>query len=160
LGCRNEGGKAGQRQNGEVVRQEEAKVEEQLHVAQALAVRYEDLQIALWPRLDKVVCSGGWWAGGEQDLLVCCVRFVGVDRQGLSLLVVDLPAVLTITRPSPPTITAINVNKCKDNTNEKRQTKNEEQRAKNETHMSLLTVCEWLYMSAQGTMPYEPNPTM
>jgi len=26
--------------------------------------------------------------------------------------------------------------------------------------MSLLTVCEWLYMSAQGTMPYEPNPTM
>jgi hypothetical protein len=109
----------------------------------------------------KVVSwCGGWWAGGEQDLLVCRVRFVGVDRQGLSLLVVDLPAVLTITRPSPPTITAINVNKCKDNTNEKRQTKNEEQRAKNETHMSLLTVCEWLYMSAQGTMPYEPNPEM
>ena len=40
--------------------------------------------------------GGGWWAGGEQDLLVCRVRFVGVDRQGLSLLVVDLPEVLTM----------------------------------------------------------------
>jgi hypothetical protein len=97
---------------------------------------------------------GGWWAGGEQDLLVCRVRFVGVDRQGLSLLVVDLPEVLTMR----------SANSHNEKTKKKeKKTKNESEtkaKAKNETYMSLLTVCEWLYMSAQGTMPYEPNPTM